>query len=438
MGIGYTTGVSFASNSSGEMRNAFPRANTRAQVYGLSSVMERGRLEASLGGLRLLGVLLLVLGLCPTVGLGQERAGALVAPPSSSAPVQTNQADARELPTVADASSASSATLPDAGVPAADAMRAVVVKATVLGVDPVVADHVTYRLAETAKAMGYALSDAADVSTAISRVGAAPPVTPANLWRVTYAAGAQRGVTAQVSAGAGVYVIEVTAASVDGAGPFFARGQSGATDLHETVERLTREALPVPATFRPDEAARIRAEAERMQPAPPGAPPGTIRLGRGAALPDADEEFEEPPMTTHLRLAIQTEGAIGTSDSGFYNHFLGTRLEYHLTRELLLGIYGGYANLKGRDGRAHNFVSYLQFEDRVRVGAGTDIAIPLRAGFGYLMRNGPILRLAAGVMFPLGDFAQLGIEVLAPTFWILPDRTLVSLNFSAELVIPLF
>lgn len=436
MGIGYTSGVHFASNSSGGGRAEGQPVREGAlrlafKPFKRPGLTWRSSLSVSL--------VLLALALVPEVALGQEHASALGAPPSSSA--QIPRAQVPEV-SAADSSSAADGRTSGSGdamqAPPVESMRAVVVKATALGVDPVVADHVTYRIAETAKSMGYVLSDEADVSSAISRVGAAPPLTPANLWRVSYAAGAQRGVTAQVSAGAGLYIVEVTAASVDGAGPFFARGQSGASDLHEVVDRLTREALPVPGTFRPDEAARIRAEAEGLQPLPRGAPPGAIRVGQRAPAPDAGDEFEEPPMTTRLRLAIQTEGAIGTSDSGFYNHFVGTRLEYHLTRELLLGIYGGYANLKGRDGRAHNVVSYLQFEDRVRVGAGTDIAIPLRAGFGYLMRNGPILRLAAGVMFPLGDFAQLGIEVLAPTFWILPDRTLVSLNFSAELVVPLF
>jgi hypothetical protein len=65
------------------------------------------------------------------------------------------------------------------------------------------------------------------------------------------------------------------------------------------------------------------------------------------------------------------------------------------------------------------------------VGAGW--AVPLRFGSGYLPRNGPVVKTAAGVSAPLGDDLELSVELLAPTIWLAKERAVLSLDVSAEI-----
>jgi hypothetical protein len=76
----------------------------------------------------------------------------------------------------------------------------------------------------------------------------------------------------------------------------------------------------------------------------------------------------------------------------------------------------------------------VQIEDRVRIISSSDITVPLRLGVGYLPFNGPYIRIAAGLNIPLNRDFQLGFDILAPTFWILPDRTAVSMDLAAEII----
>jgi hypothetical protein len=100
----------------------------------------------------------------------------------------------------------------------------------------------------------------------------------------------------------------------------------------------------------------------------------------------------------------------------------------------MLGLYAGYANLRGRDGRAQNMLFYLQGEDRIRLGEGTDLTIPLRFALGYLPFNGPFVRISAGLNLPITERIELGIDLIAPTFWVIPSGVAVSANFGLELI----
>lgn len=324
--------------------------------------------------------------------------------------------------------------------PVDDRLRAVVVDAAPYGVDPVVGRHVTQRMRTTAEALGYAVVSAEATVAAAQRLRMPYPPAPADLWRVTYVGEAHRGTFARVWAHQGQYVIEITVASLDGTGPFFARGTSGAQDLHEVVERLTREALPPPERFDREAHARVGEQAAAPPPATGPAPPGPA-----PGFPPQDDPFADVPVSRPERrdvgrrfsLAVQTEGAIGTSNDTFYNHLFGVRLDYRVSREIILGVYGGYANLRGKNGRSSNLLMYAQLEDRIRISSRSDITVPLRFGLGYLPYNGPYVRLAAGLNVPLGERVELGFDILTPTFWVLPDRTAVSLDLAAELILRL-
>jgi hypothetical protein len=167
------------------------------------------------------------------------------------------------------------------------------------------------------------------------------------------------------------------------------------------------------------------------------------RMARQLLPPVADDvTVETPPYgtqpaTTALRLALQTEGAFGLSSRFFYDHFVGGRLDYAFTRSFALGAYVGYANLAGKEGRAHNVLPYLQLEYRLAPWNENGVLIPLRFGTGYLPKNGPYLRVATGPSFPLTDAVRIGFDLLAPTFFIVHDRTVVAMDVAAEVVFEL-
>lgn len=306
--------------------------------------------------------------------------------------------------------------------PPSVAPRIAIVEATAQGVDPVVGEVATRRMRATAEQMGYAPVAPQDVRRALEQLDAPPMPSPAVLWRVMHAVAAERAVHARVWAEHGRYLARVQVASADGTGPFVARGEASAQELADKVDDLTRRALPPPG---------VRREASL----PAGSQPEQEAGEEAFAVPEPGprEPLDvEPPLARRWRLALQTEAAIGTSGDAFYNHLVGGRVDFLFTRELRLGAYLGYANLEGRNGRASNLLTYLQLEDRVPVAPDSKLKIPLRLGFGYLPRNGPVLRLAAGLAYPLSDRLDLTLDLITPTFWVVRDRTLFSLNLAAE------
>ncbi|MDQ3037944.1 MAG: hypothetical protein M3Y87_36450, partial [Myxococcota bacterium] len=146
--------------------------------------------------------------------------------------------------------------------------------------------------------------------------------------------------------------------------------------------------------------------------------------GIGVRLPD-------PPFR-RWQISIQTEAVIGTTQGSFYNHLAGVRLDFRVTRDLIFGAYLGYANLQGRNDRAHNLLLMIQGEQRIRLGPTIDLTIPLRVAVGYLPFNGPVIRLSAGLNYALSEDFEIGVDLVAPTFWILPDDFAVSLDIGLE------
>lgn len=145
---------------------------------------------------------------------------------------------------------------------------------------------------------------------------------------------------------------------------------------------------------------------------------------------------QTPPPSLPLRLAIQTEGANGVFTGKFHNQLAGLRLDVLASPNVSFGGYLGYVNLKGKEGRASNILPYAVVE--YRVGAPTDaVRFPLRFATGYLPRNGPVVRMAAGLAFNLSQRIELVTELLAPMFWVTNDQMLLSMNWSIELAIRL-
>lgn len=140
------------------------------------------------------------------------------------------------------------------------------------------------------------------------------------------------------------------------------------------------------------------------------------------------------PTSNHLpvRLALQTETAIGVATGAFHNQLVGGRVDLQFSPRFSFGGYLGYANLKGKDGRAHSALTYGQVE-YLAGDLSSRVRYPLRFASGYLGGNGPVVRMAAGLDFPLSPTIDLVTELFTPMFWLTNNQMLLSMNLSLEL-----
>jgi hypothetical protein len=299
----------------------------------------------------------------------------------------------------------------------ADPAALAIVESPALEVDPAYAHAVTAQLYATAMGRGYRVVPGALTAELAARIGPRPPL-PGDLYGLAVAARAGHALSAALVLQGNRFVVRLTIANTDGTGPYSVADGADAASLAATVDRLASALLP-PRTPSPPPAV------------PPLASPPPERAGSSAAGTDA------PPRHAVHRLALSAETAFGLSNPSFVNELVGARFDYGFTRDVALGTYLGYANLKGRNGRSGNVLPYFQIEYRLH-GANSDgFAIPLRFGTGYLPRNGPFARLSAGLSFPLGEKAHLGLDLIAPAVWIVHNRTVYSMNVAAEVAFDL-
>jgi hypothetical protein len=157
----------------------------------------------------------------------------------------------------------------------------------------------------------------------------------------------------------------------------------------------------------------------------PATPPAATAQ---AASPDTTAPAPRLPM----RLALQTEAALGVYPGDFYNHLVGGRFDLVFSPHVSFGGYLGYANLKGKEGRTSNLLAYAQVE--YLIGPANHVRIPLRFATGYLPRNGPVMRLSTGFAFPLTPTVDLYTELLAPMIWLTGDQMVLSMDLAAEVI----
>ncbi len=321
----------------------------------------------------------------------------------------------------------------------ATATRALVVDAATSGIDPVVGQHVTHVMRETLAQMGYTVSGRDETVAAAQQLRMPYPPGPADLWRMTQAASVDRAAFARVWAHEGQYVFELSVASADGSGPFFARGSSDAANLYPVVERLTRQAMPAPSAWDAAAAERYRSGTGLVASSPtspgtqttpaatPFAPAGST--GGPALRPQTPAEARAATSPgRRFQLSFATESAIGADSRRFYNHLLDLSLGVRLRRSILLSLHLEYANLNGRDQREHNLMPLLMVEKRLQLSPGLDLTIPIRGGLGFLPFNGPVVRISAGLNYALTDRFEVFADLLAPTFWIVDQEVFVSMN----------
>lgn len=292
--------------------------------------------------------------------------------------------------------------------------KVVIVDADAIGVAPESAAAVTRQLYATVARLGYLVVPEAATRAAFSSPHAGGR-TPGELRAAALATHADHCISATLGTLGERYAVSVTLAHADSSGPTSRTAVTDAASLEGEVDAVTRSLLPQ---------------------APLAAP--------------AAVEPEKPPESHSAavhRLSLNTEGALGltsgvnestpTSLPSFYNQFVGPRFDYGFPNDFALGAFVGYANLKGKEGRASNVLPYLQLEYRTRVSKASEFRIPLRLATGYLPSNGPFFRLAAGLEFPLGQGVHLGLDLIAPALWVVRNRTLLSLDAALEVGVDL-
>ena len=267
------------------------------------------------------------------------------------------------------------------------------------GIDPSLTSLVERQLVKSARELGYSITD--PQTTARVLAGMSGGLTADRASALVRDSGSAFGLFASVTSLAGRYRVSVQVAPRDG--PARTAEASGvSSDLYASIDVALRSILPAPAPS--------------AQPAP--------------ALAPALAPSSEPWPDGRFRLAFGGAAAFGVSPGPFQNYLAGLRADRRFSDDASLGVGVYYANLKGKDGRAHNWLPWALFEYRVDLGAGW--ALPFRFASGYLPKNGPVVKTAVGVALPIGDNLEISTELFAPTVWITHERAVVSLDVAAE------
>lgn len=152
----------------------------------------------------------------------------------------------------------------------------------------------------------------------------------------------------------------------------------------------------------------------------------TVTLVRRTPQADSGTPSAEPAPPLVIRAGAYSTTAFGLSGGHFLNELAGARVDLEYTPRFSLGFGLAYANLKGKYGRASNVLPEAMLGYRVPLGRV--VGLPFHLAGGYLPRNGPTLRLGAGIDFRLADKARLELVLLEPMVWVTKDRPESSLN----------
>jgi hypothetical protein len=310
-----------------------------------------------------------------------------------------------------------------------DPGAALVAPCQTLQVDPIVGRFVDRQLRRTLADMGHRVLRRQRAEEVLSEVRAAAPPTMADLWRAAHRADASLAVFAVAWAERGRYVVQVRVASRDGSGPFYAEGDASAETLEPTVARLLREALSgpgSPATTGPAPGPDPESESESdgMTGPEPDSPPAARFFVEGR---------DAPPPLRRLRLSLINDYAFGLADDGFFNLLIGARAYYRVDRALSVGGSLAYVNLPTRDSRGGSLLPALSLQHSVAIPETASLGVLLGLQLGYLIDNGAVMQLSSGLDFAFDDRLRLALHLLAPTFWVTPERVLFSMNLGVEL-----
>jgi hypothetical protein len=287
------------------------------------------------------------------------------------------------------------------------------------GVDPAAATFVTETIRQTLAQFGNPLGPTAQLYDAARHVSLGFPPPPEGVLALMQALQVPIAITCEVRGGGGYYqaLLRVRFAQE----PVERIRQIVATQW--TLGDSIRQALPLLLA----------------PPAPNYDPYGG--LGGQPYSPDMTGWRQPPPRRRPSRLhrapfelALGFEFALGPGADPFWN-FLGYgRAAWFPVDRFGITASVSYANLRGRTNRVSNALFMVGVETAIELVARHHVYIPLRAEFGYLPFNGPVLRATAGVAFNVSQNTRIELDILSPTIWILPGVTAVSLDLGAQVL----
>jgi len=168
-------------------------------------------------------------------------------------------------------------------------------------------------------------------------------------------------------------------------------------------------------------------------------PPPAVSVPEAPAAPPAETavaEPEPPPSTgpgpSRASWSLQLESAQGVATGKFQNTLLAGHVDYAFASRMSLGGYLAVANLKGKDRRTSALLPCALVTYEKPPGPGHSVSFPIQFATGYLARNGPVARLAAGLAWAVGQRTDL-VFVLATMAWVTRDQMLLSVNTAVEL-----
>lgn len=303
--------------------------------------------------------------------------------------------------------------------PAVEGPRTAVIDIAPLGVEPVVGTHLTDLVRTTVTALGFRVVPTQELYAAAQRLSLPFPVPPDGVFLLERALQAPVAITGEARASGGQYVVRLRVRVAVEA----QERTREVTGDQWTLDENVRAALP--ALLVPPEVP----SAQRTTPPPTSVtPPPTTRPPRIRRVRAHARRWE-------LGGGVFT--AFGPGRDSFVNASVFARVGFFPQDRLGFTFSAGYANLRGRGQRVSNALFLLGVETAVDLVPSKRVFIPLRAEFGYLPDNGPVIRLSAGVAFQLARRVRLSFDILSPTLWVLPETAPVSLDLAASIHIGL-
>ena len=131
------------------------------------------------------------------------------------------------------------------------------------------------------------------------------------------------------------------------------------------------------------------------------------------------------------RVAVHATTAFGLRGRHFVNQLVGVRADLITASRFAVELDVAYANLDGKDERVHNVLPQLALRYRAPFG-GSGFGMPLRFAGGFLPKNGPTARVAAGIDFDASDAVRIELTPLEPMLWVVRERSELSLDVGAN------
>ncbi len=270
---------------------------------------------------------------------------------------------------------------------------------------------------------GYDVVPEAEARDVAQRFLVPHPASAADLWRLGWAAGVRRVLQLRVGADGERYVVGWLLANLDGAPPVEGMLRASAERLRAALHEALAEAIPPPERWDPAAHRRLAALARPMPLAVAG---GGEATEQGLPPRRATEVAPKHPWGLAPTVAVGTR----LDEQGGVLLFVGARLDRVVlggeSSRAALGLTVLYANLPGRTQRVDNVLAWADLSSELRPWTSAEAWLLFRLGFGWLPRNGALLRAGVGGHLPLSARWSVVLEPATLSFWLISPRLVVS------------